>query len=245
MEWRDQGIVLSVRKHGETSAIVEVLTLEHGRHAGVVKGGTSRKMTPHLQPGSELDLTWRARLDEHLGTFSFEPLKAHSGLMGDRLALTGLLAVTSLIAFALPEREAHPVIHNRTAKLLDLMEGDSTWPLAYLMWEMALLEDMGFGLDLETCAVTGAVDELVYVSPKSGRAVSRVGAGIWADRMLPLPACLSGGRIDSDADIDQGLVTTGYFLEHRLAHMTHRQLPAARARFIELFQRQFARAARV
>jgi DNA repair protein RecO (recombination protein O) len=211
----------------------------------VVKGGTSRKMTPHLQPGSELDLTWRARLDEHLGTFHFEPVKAHAGLMSDRLALTGLLAVTALISFALPEREAHPVIHTRTAKLLDLMEGASTWPLAYLMWEMALLEDMGFGLDLDSCAATGSSEDLIYVSPKTGRAVSRAGAGIWADRMLPLPACLSGGRIESDADIDAGLVTTGYFLEHRLAHMTHRKLPAARARFIELFQRQFANSAKM
>ena len=240
MDWRDEGIILSVRKHGETSAIVEVLTAAHGRHFGVVKGGTSRKMTPHLQPGSEVDVTWRARLDEHLGTYAVEPIRAHVGFLSDRLALAGLQALTAMASFALPEREAHPVIHSRTQSLLELMELGTAWPLAYLMWEKALLDDLGFGLDLSACAATGSRDELIYVSPKSGRAVSRAGAGEWAERMLPLPPCLRGGSIENDAEIDAGLTTTGYFLEHRLAHQSHRQLPAARAYFIDLFRRQIA-----
>ena len=238
MEWRDHGIVLSVRQHGESSAIVELLTASHGRHAGVVKGGTSRKMTPHLQPGSELDVTWRARLDEHIGTWSVEPLRAHAGLMADRLALIGLQAVCALISFALPEREPHPVIHQRTQSLLSLMEEGTTWPLAYLLWESALLEDLGFGLDLSACAVTGATDGLTFVSPKTGRAVSTAGAGDWASRLLPLPACLTGGGIAGDHDILDGLRTTGHFLEHRLAAAVHRTIPASRERLIAAFTRQ-------
>jgi len=239
MEWRDQGILLSTRRHGETSAIIEVFTPSHGRHAGIVRGGTSRKIAPVLQPGAQLDLAWRARLEDHIGAFTVEPVRSRAALaMGGRLALAGLNAVTALIGFSLPEREAHLTLYRRTEVLLDLLGQDDVWPLAYLRWEVSLLEEMGYGLDLRACAVTGAVEDLVYVSPRSGRAVSRAGAGEWAERLLPLPAVLRGEGAAPDSEIAEGFRTTGYFLqEHLAAGLGNKPLPVARARFIEAFSR--------
>ena len=240
MEWRGAGILLTVRRHGESSAIIDVFTPDHGRHAGVVRGGTSRKLAPSLQPGAQLDLAWRARLEDHIGTFAVEPLRSRAALvMGNRLALAGLNAVTGLLAFCLPERAAYPAQYLRTEQLLDLLGQDDVWPLAYLRWEVALLEEMGFGLDLTSCAATGATEGLVYVSPKSGRAVSAKGAGDWADRLLPLPPVLRGEGAAPDAEVAQALRTTGYFLEDRLAPaMGARPLPEARARFVAAFTRR-------
>jgi DNA repair protein RecO (recombination protein O) len=239
MEWRDQGILLSSRRHAETSAIIEVFTPNQGRHAGIVRGGTSRKIAPILQPGAQLDLTWRARLQDHIGAFVVEPVRSRAAIaMGGRLALAGLNAVTSLISFSLPEREAHLPLYSRTESLLDLLGQDEIWPLAYLQWELSLLTELGYGLDLSECAVTGATDELVYVSPKSGRAVSREGAGEWADRLLPLPNVLRGIGAADDAEILLGFRTTGYFLEMRLAaDLGSKPLPEARARYVEAFNR--------
>ena len=238
MEWRDQGILLSNRRHGETSAIIEVFTPAHGRHAGVVRGGASRKLAPILQPGAQLDLTWRARLEDHIGTFTVEPVRSRAAVsMGDRLTLAGLNAVCALLLFTCPEREAHPVLYARTEQLLDLLGQTDVWPLAYLRWEMTLLDEMGFGLDLSTCAVLGAqANDLSFVSPRSGRAVSRAGAGEWADKLLPLPACLLGGGGD-DRDVSEGLRVTGHFLTNHLApQLGNLPLPAARARFVERFR---------
>ncbi len=240
MEWRDQGILLAVRRHGEAAAIIDVFTEGHGRHAGVVPGGASRKQAPVLQPGAQLDLTWRARLEDHIGTYRAEPLRSRAAAaLSGRLALAGLNAVTALLSFALAEREVHAPLYRRSEQLLDLLGQDEIWPLAYLNWELALLEELGFGLDLSACAATGINDELIYVSPKSGRAVSRHGAGEWADRMLPLPPCLRGEGPAPDAEIAEGLRTTGYFLQHRLAPaLGHAPLPEARARFVDLFTRR-------
>lgn len=245
MEWRDQGILLSVRPHGESAAIIDVLTPQRGRHAGVVRGGASRRLAPILQPGAQLDLCWRARLEDHLGAFTVEPVRSRAALvMDDRLALAGLNAVISLLLFALPEREAHGDLYQRTETLLDLMGARDVWPLAYLRWEMALLQDLGFGLDLSACAVRGArANDLSYVSPRSGRAVSRAGAGDWADRLLPLPPCMLGHGSAPDDDIAEGLRTTGYFLHNRLApELGDKLLPDARARFITRFAARVARA---
>lgn len=238
MEWRDQGILLSSRTHGETSAIIEVFTPLKGRHAGVVRGGASRKMAPVLQPGAQLDLAWRARLEDHLGMFQPELLRSRAAAsMGDRLSLAGLNAVTALLLFALPEREAHPALYERTETLLDLLGQVEIWPLAYLRWELALLDEMGFGLDLSTCAVMGAAaNDLSYVSPRTGRAVSRAGAGEWADRLLPLPPCLLGHGPASDAEILQGFEVTGHFLRQQLApELGNTPLPEARQRFVDRF----------
>lgn len=240
MEWRDQGILLSARKHGETSSIIEMFTPTQGRHVGVVRGGTSRKIAPILQPGAQLDVVWRARLQDHIGSYSVEPVRSRAAAaMGDRLALAGLNTVTALLSFCLPEREAHAALYDRTQALLDLLGQTDVWPLAYLQWEMGLLEEMGYALDLSACAVTGATEGLCHVSPKSGRAVSLKGAGDWADRLLPLPDVMRGEGAGSNAEIAQGFVTTGYFLEQHLAQdLGGKPLPEARARFVEAFSRQ-------
>lgn len=239
MDWRDTGILLSSRRHGESSMIIDVFTPERGRHAGVVRGGASRKVAPILQPGAQLDLAWRARLEDHLGSFSVELQRSRAAIaMQDRTILAGLNAVVALLSFVLPEREAHPGFYAQTQTLLDLLDNKDLWPLAYLRWETALLEEMGYGLDLRCCAVTGAKDGLIYISPKSGRAVSAKGAGEWADRMLPLPDALKGEGDATDPDVAAALGTTGYFLEHKLAaEQSGQPLPAARARFIDRLAR--------
>ncbi|WP_027257298.1 DNA repair protein RecO [Leisingera aquimarina] len=240
MEWRDHGILLSVRRHGENSAIIDVFTEEHGRHTGMVRGGASRKLAPILQPGAQLDLSWRARLEDHLGSYHAEPLRSRAAAaMSGRLALAGLNAVTALLSFCLPEREPHPDLYTRSERLLDLLGNEELWPLAYLRWELALLEEMGFGLDLSACAVTGSDRALSYVSPKSGRAVSREGAGDWADRLLPLPPVMLGQGSAEDAEIVQALRTTGYFLDAHLApSLGNLPIPEARRRLTDLLIRR-------
>lgn len=239
MEWRDEGALLSVRPHGESAAIIEVFTAAHGRHAGVVRGGASRRLAPLLQPGAQLDLTWRARLDEHIGAFTVEPLRARAEILEDRAALAGLNAVCALLRVALPEREPHPVLWRASIGLLDSLSTDAGWPLRYLRWELGLLEELGFGLDLGSCAVTGARDGLAFVSPKTGRAVSRAGAGDWADRLLPLPPCLLGQGPATAEDLAQGLAITGHFLARELAPVLGgRGLPDARLRLVERLVRR-------
>jgi len=239
MDWRDTGILISVRPHGETSAIIEALTSEHGLHAGVVRGGVSRKLRPVLQPGAMLDLSWRARLAEHIGTFTVEPITSRVGeIMGDRLALAGLNSVTSLLGFALAEREPHPRLFVATRALIEHIGGDR-WQVAYLLWEVALLEELGFALDLSQCAATGATEDLAYVSPKSGRAVSRTGARGFEARLLPLPAVLLDPRVGDPAGVRAGLETTGHFLTEGVARThVHKPLPEARRRFLDLLERR-------
>ncbi|RVT82328.1 DNA repair protein RecO [Rhodobacteraceae bacterium CCMM004] len=240
MEWRDEGVILAVRRHGESAAIVEALTPSRGRHAGVVRGGGGRRMAPILQPGSQVALAWRARLEDHLGAFTVEPVRSRAGVLDDPLAAAGLAAVTALLVFALPEREAQPDLYARTVALLDLLEDESAWPLAYLRWEMALLNDTGFGLDLTACAVTGSAEDLAHVSPRTGRAVGRAAAGEWADRLLPLPPCLLGQGPASAAELLDGLTVTGHFLDRWLAPaLGDRPLPPARARLVARMRRRF------
>jgi DNA repair protein RecO (recombination protein O) len=237
MDWRDEGILLSMRTHGETSAIIEVLTAEHGRHKGVVRGGASRKMAAMLQPGSGLVLDWRARLDDHIGSFAVEPLQSRAHLLADRLALAGLLSVCALLHEALPEREPHPALWQRTHALMDQL-GQEGWTAGYVRWELCLLEELGFGLDLTACAVTGATDGLAYVSPKSGRAVTAAGAGEWAERLLPLPEGLADSGPMPPEAVLRGLQLTGFFLDRELRPVLHdRPLPEARSRLVDLLAR--------
>ena len=239
MEWRDTGILLTSRRHGESSAILEVFTPGHGRHMGVLRGGASRRVAPFLQPGAQLDLTWKARLEDHMGSFTAEPQRSRAAnALADRLSLAGLNAVVALLAFSLPEREVHPGLYARTEQLLDLLPERELWPLAYLRWEMALLDEMGFGLDLSACAVRGTNEELCFVSPRTGRAVSRQAAGEWADRLLPLPDILKGEGPGGDGEILQALRTTGHFLERHMAPaLRDRPLPQARAAYVERLRR--------
>ncbi len=237
MEWRDEGALIAMRLHGESAAIIEVFTAAHGRHLGVVRGGASRRMAAMLQPGSQLQVTWSARLDEHLGSFVVEPLVSRAAILSDRLALAGLNAICALLHLALPERDPHPALWAATVALLDLLTtGD--WTLAYLRWELGLLGELGFGLDLGRCAVTGSREDLAFVSPRSGRAVSRGAAGGWAARLLPLPPALLGqGPLHGD-DLAQGLALTGHFLYRGLLPVLFdRPLPEARSRLIALLTR--------
>jgi DNA repair protein RecO (recombination protein O) len=239
IEWRDEGAILSVRPHGETSAIAEVFTAAHGRHAGLVRGGAGRRLSPVLQPGTQVDVVWKARIDDHLGAFVIEPLRSRAAVvMSDRVALAGLNGIAALLSAVLPEREAHLPLYDRTMALLDLLGSHDVWPLAYLRWEMALLDELGFALDLATCALTGATEDLVYISPRTGRAVARTAAGIWADRLLPLPPVMRGEGDAGTADIAAALRVTGHFIEHRLLRsLGDKPLPAARARLLSALLR--------
>lgn len=238
MEWQDEGLLLSMRPHGESSAIIEVFTPLHGRHAGVVRGGASRRLAPLLQPGAQLALTWRARLEDHIGTFVAEPLQSRTGLLADRLGLAGLSAICALLQVSLAERAPYPDVWRRTMALLEAVEQRVDWPVFYLRWELQLLEELGFGLDLTSCAVTGGREDLAYVSPKTGRAVSREGAGEWASRLLPLPMALLGQGPASPTEITEGLAVTGHFLLRELAPLLNRRgLPEARARLVDLLSR--------
>ena len=242
MEWRDEGALLSARLHGESSAIIEVFTAAHGRHAGVVRGGASRKMAALLQPGSHVAVTWRARLEDHIGVFVAEPLHSRAAILADRLGLAGLNAVCALLHVALPERQSHPLLWKMTMALLDAMALHQDWTADYLRWELLLLDELGFGLDLTTCAVTGARDDLAYVSPKTGRAVSRAGAGDWAARLLPLPQVMLGQGPALGAELVQGLALTGHFLNRGLEPVLNgRALPEARARLLDLLARSLAK----
>ena len=235
IEWRAEGVLLAVRKHGENAVIIDVLTQSHGRHAGVVRGGAGRKQAPVLQPGAQLDLVWKARLEEHLGSFTVEPLRSRAAqVMTDPLALAGLSSTVGLLCFSLPEREIYPKLYTISVNLLDLMCVTDAWPLAYLQWEIQLLEMLGFGLDLSRCAVSGGIDDLTYISPKTGRAVAAHHAGEWKTRLLPLVPCMKGEGNAENNEISEGLRTTGHFLEKWLApSLGDRPLPVARQRLVD------------
>ena len=239
ISWTDDATILMSRPFGETSAVVEVFTPDHGRCVGVVRGGASRKKAAMLQAGSQVSVTWKARLNEHMGSMTVEPVRSRAAQsMSDRLALAGLNAVCALLSRALPEREPHEPLYHRTIQLLDLLGQSEVWPLAYLRWEQALLEELGFGMDLSACAVRGVNEDLAFVSPKSGRAVSREAAGDWADRLLPLPPVLAGKGDADNAQIGIALRTTGYFIEKRLlTSLGDRPAPAARQRLLDAISR--------
>ena len=235
MEWSDDAIVLSSRAFGESGAILDLLTREHGRHAGLVRGGASRRIKPALQPGNGVHVQWRARLEEHLGSFTCELARARAGeLMDSRDRLAGLNAFTAVTIAALPEREAHAAVFRGAEILLDAMTAEDTahWLPLYVRWEAGLLEALGFGLDFSECAATGAKTDLIYVSPKTGRAVSRDAAGIYANRLFKLPGFLMGndnGETHAD-EIAAGLALTGHFLLERVLRPHGKEMPPQRLR---------------
>lgn len=229
MDWSDDGIVLHVRAHGESSAILELLTRDHGRHMGLVRGGGSKRMRGLLQPGNTLRVTWRARLQEHLGAYTAEPLTQRVAMvLADRLALAGLTSSAALASAVLPEREAHPKVFEGLIIVLDTLDEPDTWPALLVRWELGVLEDLGFGLDLSACALTGETDNLAYVSPRSGRAVTAEAAGTYRERLLPLPGFLTGGGAASPQDIQDGLRLTGFFLEKRVFAPSDKEMPLPR-----------------
>ncbi len=239
MQWSDEGIVLSVRPHGETAAVVEIMTRHHGRHLGLVHGGRSRKLRPILQIGNHVEATWKARLADQLGHISLELTRGYAAAaMDDATALAGLTSMASLMRL-LPERDPHPALYEVTLFVLGFLDDPTVWPALYVRWELALIDELGFGLDLSECAATGSNDQLIYVSPKSGRAVSASAGEPYKDRLLALPAFLSKGRggSTSTADIRAGLALTGYFLESRVLTPRGEALPDIRSRLNELLAR--------
>lgn len=240
MEWTEDGIVLSARKHGESAAIVELLTREHGRHLGLVHGGASRRMKPLLQPGNTLTATWRARLADHLGAYHVELVAGRAGgVLQDVLGLAGLSAACAVASAVLPEREPHGPAYEGLALVLDHLDAPDIWPALFVRWEAGLLQELGFGLDLARCAATGGPDDLVYVSPRSGRAVSREAGAPYHGRLLALPGFLLGQALGPDrvAALRDGFRLTGYFLERHVLEPHARKMPPARERMIALLAR--------
>jgi DNA repair protein RecO (recombination protein O) len=237
MDWSDEGIVIGSRRHGESGAIVTLLTRGHGRHVGLVRGGSGRAARGLYQPGNTVSAQWRARLAEHLGTYTCEPLRAHAAGLLDRAgALAALASACALADAVLPEREPHPAVHGATLKLLEALAGPR-WAEDYVRWELALLTELGFGLDLARCAATGANDGLVYVSPRTGRAVSAAAGEPYRDKLLALPAFLIEDGAATASDLLAGLMLTGHFLDRCVFDPEGKSLPAARARFFDRLER--------
>jgi DNA repair protein RecO (recombination protein O) len=238
MDWCDEGIVLSTRALGEANAIVELLTRAHGRHLGLVRGGRSRRVRPTLQPGNVVSVTWRARLSEHLGSFTIELSEARAALiLDDERALSALGSLASL-AKLLPERDSHPQLYLTALQILRAFDDAALWPALLVHWEMMLLQDLGFGIDLSECAATGSETDLAYVSPRSGRALSREAGAPYGGRLLALPRFL----VDDEArvtvaDIEAGFALTGYFLERDVLEPHGMAMPQARERLLGLLAR--------
>jgi DNA repair protein RecO (recombination protein O) len=235
MEWSDDGIVLSLRPHGETSAILEVLTRERGRHLGLVYGGASARRRAFLQAGNVVRVSWRARLAEHLGTFTAEPVRLRAGdIFETRAALTGLNAFAAVAAAVLPEREPHGPAFEGADHLLEgiATTGFEDWGPLFVRWEIGLLDELGFGLDLSSCAASGATENLVYVSPRTGRAVSDEAGAPYRERLLPLPRFLRREMecVPTPKEIAEALDLTGYFLAQWVLTPHERQMPEARRR---------------
>ncbi|MGI6852877.1 DNA repair protein RecO [Mesorhizobium sp. 1B3] len=241
MEWRDEGIILGTRRHGETSAILEVMTRAHGRHLGIVRGGRSRRQQPVLQAGNRVDLAWRARLDEHLGTFQAEPLELNAARLFDSaVAVYGLQTLAAHLRL-LPERDPHQALYDTLLVMLGHLDDPASAAELVVRFELLVLEELGFGLDLSCCAATGTREELVYVSPKSGRAVSRTAGEPWRERMLPLPEfLLRSGLRGSACDIEDAFRLTGFFLTRHVYEPRGLGEPEARTGFIVALRKTFA-----
>ena len=214
MEWTDDAIVLGARRHGESSVILEALTRGHGRHLGLVRGGRSRAQQPIIQAGNAVRLVWRARIDEHLGNFAVEGLTLHAArFLSSRLALFAVTHLSALVRL-LPERDPHPGLFDALSRILADLDEPRLAPALAARFELEMLAELGFGLDLSACAATGSAEDLVYVSPKSGRAVSRAAGGPWRERLLALPGFLAGAPgAPSGAAIVDAFRLTGFFLE--------------------------------
>ena len=238
-EWSDQAISLGLRRYGETGAILEVFAREQGRRRGMVYGGASQKKRAPMQPGNTLSVTWKARADDSLGFFTAETESERAAVhMADGEALAGLSALAELLSAALPEGEAKPALYDAAETLLDLLDNNDVWPALFVRWELGLLQMLGYGLDLSSCAVSGSNDGLTHVSPKSGRAVRGSEAADYVARLLPPPAFL----IDNTApatpvDIHAGFRLTGHFLSERLFADLNKPVPEARFLMIDRLER--------
>jgi DNA repair protein RecO (recombination protein O) len=238
VEWRMPGIVLSARRYGEGDLVVNALTEEMGRHAGLVHGGGSKRNRANYEIGNRLEFSWAARLNEHLGTFRADVMDSPAAsIMHDADRLSALSSLCAVIDTALPEREPIPGLYAALNVWLDQLESEH-WAALLVRIELGLLEILGFGLDLSSCAVTGETEDLTHVSPKSGRAVSATAAEPYLDRLLPLPAFLTGGGEADDAAVVDGLLLSGHFLEKRVFNVHNWTLPPQRALLLQRLQRR-------
>jgi DNA repair protein RecO (recombination protein O) len=233
MQWTDEGIVLGVRRHGETSVILELMTLERGRHLGLVRGGAGTRLRGVLQPGNSLHATWRARLDDHLGNYAVEGINLRAaGFLSAAHAVHGVTHLAALCRL-LAEREPHARIHGALEAILDALDDRSAVAPMIARFELAFLAELGFGLDLSSCAATGTTDDLIYVSPRSGRAVSRAGGEAYRDKLMRLPDFL---RLETEtasaADLADAFALTGFFLERHAFAPRGLPMPDARGRFV-------------
>lgn len=235
MDFTEEAFVLSARSHGDTGVIVDLLTQTHGRRAAYVAGGASRKMKPFLQAGARVVVDYRARTAEQLGAARLEPVgEGPSALFDEPLALAGLAAAAAVVQGALPEREPHPGVFLAFEALVSALAVPQVWPAIFVRFEAGLLEDLGFGMDLSHCAATGTLDDLIYVSPRTGRAVSREAGAPYADKLLTLPPFMLGAQAGLGAgDVRAGFALTGHFLEQFVFHPQDRPLPPARDRLVE------------
>ncbi|PZO33351.1 MAG: DNA repair protein RecO [Alphaproteobacteria bacterium] len=235
MDLHEEGFVLSARAHGDTGVVVDLLTETQGRRGAYVAGGASRKMKPFLQVGSRVIVDYRARSSDHLGSARLEAVgEGPSALFDDAMALTGLAAAAAVAQGALPEREPHPGAFLAFEAMMGAFAIPDVWPAIFVRFEAGLLDDLGFGLDLSRCAATGSMDDLVYVSPRTGRAVSRDAGAPYADKMLKLPPFMLGAQAGlSEGDVGAGLDLTGHFLEQFVFHPQNRPLPEARVWMVD------------
>lgn len=232
MEWTDESILLSARRHGESSAVVSLLTREHGRHSGLVRGGAGKAGRGALQAGNALLVAWKARLPEHLGNVTWELTASHGTVwLHDPLRLAAVAAACAMAEACLPEREPYTAVYNGLKGFLSALGGEE-WPSLYVHWELGLLAELGFGLDLSQCAATGAVEDLAYVSPRTGRAVSRAAGEPYRDKLLVLPQFLPAHRAGTREEVAAGLALTGYFLDRHVLGPHGKGMPAARSRLV-------------
>jgi len=238
MQWTDEGIVLGVKRHGEANAILELLTREHGRHLGLVRGGFGSRLKPVLQPGNSVSASWRARLDEHLGNYTVEGLRLRAAnFFSAPHAIYGVSHLAALMRL-LPERDPHAALYAALDGILDHLDDAAAAAPLVVRFELQLLSELGFGLDLERCVATGASGDLTYVSPKSGRAVSRSAGEPWADKMLRLPAFLREHHATpGNRDLADGFALTGYFLTRHVLEPRGLALGDERAHFIAALNR--------
>ncbi len=238
MQWTDEGIVIGVKRHGEASAILELMTREHGRHLGLVRGGFGSRLKPVLQPGNSVNAAWRARLDEHLGNYTIEGLHLRAAsYFSMPHAIYGVTHLAALMRL-LPERDPHAGLYEALDDILGHLDDAGVAAPMVVRFELQLLSELGFGLDLERCAATGASGDLIYVSPKSGRAVSRAAGEPWADKMLRLPVFLrESGAAAAGSDVADGFALTGYFLTRHALEPRGLMLGDERAHFIAALNR--------
>jgi DNA repair protein RecO (recombination protein O) len=238
MQWTDEGIVIGIKRHGEANAILELMTREHGRHLGLVRGGFGSRLKPVLQTGNSVSAAWRARLDEHLGNYTVEGLRLRAAnFFSAPHAIYGVTHLAALMRL-LPERDPHAGLYEALDEILNHL--DDAVPAAPMIvrFELQLLSELGFGLDLERCVATGVSGDLVYVSPKSGRAVSRAAGEPWADKMLRLPAFLrERDAVPIGHDLADGFALTGFFLARHALEPRGLALGDERAHFIAALNR--------